>query len=505
MNYMKNTPEYGPQTRLSQEIDAMKYRQTGEDFYSKCVRIADALKDDDHHFDDFKDILREQRFLPAGRVQNAMGSTRETTAYNCFVSGIIEDSMDSIMYAAKEAAETMRRGGGIGYDFSRIRPRGDRIKSLDSKSSGPVSFMKIFDAVCQTIASSGHRRGAQMGVMRIDHPDIEAFITAKHNSDQLTGFNVSIGVTDLFMECLEQKKPFPLQFEGEIYDEVDPVALWDMVMRSTWDWAEPGILFIDRINEMNNLYYCETIETSNPCGEQPLPPYGACLLGSFNLTKYVDHDDKAFLLDEFTADIKVVVRAMDNVIDRTIYPLAQQEQEAKNKRRMGLGITGLANAAEMLGMPYASDDFMGFTETVLSTLRDETYSTSADLAAEKGSFPLYDWEKYTEGKFFKTLPEWVQQKIEAQGIRNSHLTSIAPTGTISITADNVSSGIEPPYSLFYDRTIAGFDGKQVERVEDYAYTKGFNGRTANEISAREHLEVLALAQQFIDSAVKQDM
>ena len=337
--------------------------------------------------------------------------------------------------------------------------------------------MKIFDAVCQTIASSGHRRGAQMGVMRIDHPDIEAFITAKHNSDQLTGFNVSIGVTDLFMECLEQKKPFPLQFDGEIYDEVDPVALWDMVMRSTWDWAEPGILFIDRINEMNNLYYCETIEASNPCGEQPLPPYGACLLGSFNLTKYVDHDDKAFLLDEFAADIKVVVRAMDNVIDRTIYPLAQQEQEAKNKRRMGLGVTGLANAAEMLGMPYASDDFMGFTETVLSTLRDETYSTSADLAAEKGSFPLYDWEKYTEGKFFKTLPEWVQQKIEAQGIRNSHLTSIAPTGTISITADNVSSGIEPPFSLFYDRTIAGFDGKQVERVEDYAYTKGFNGHS----------------------------
>lgn len=501
MNYMKNMPEYGPQTRLSKEIDAIKYRQAGENFYSKCVRIADALKDDDHHFDELKDILREQRFLPAGRVQNAMGSTRETTAYNCFVSGHIEDSMDSIMYAAKEAAFTMKAGGGIGYDFSRLRPRGDRIVSLDSKSSGPVSFMGIFDAVCQTIASSGHRRGAQMGVMRCDHPDIEEFITAKQNSDKLTGFNVSIGITDEFMEHLEQGKPFPLKFEGKVYREVDPVALWDMIMRGTWDYAEPGVLFIDRINEMNNLFYCETIEATNPCGEQPLPPYGACLLGSFNLTKYVDLDDKAFLLDEFAADIKVVVRAMDNVIDRTIYPLAQQEQEAKDKRRMGLGVTGLANAAEMMGMPYASHDFMGFTETVLSTLRDETYSTSSDLAAEKGSFPLYNWEAYTNGKFFKTLPDWLQQKIESQGMRNSHLTSIAPTGTISITADNVSSGIEPPFSLYYDRTIQGFDGATVERVEDYAYTKGFNGRTANEISAREHLDVLALAQKFVDSAV----
>ena len=501
MNYMRNMPDYGPQTRLSQEIDAQKYRQTGEDFYSKCVRIANALKDNDQHFDEMKDILREQKFLPAGRVQNAMGSTRETTSFNCFVSGQVQDNMDSIMKMAHEAAETMRRGGGIGYDFSRLRPRGDRIKSLDSKASGPVSFMQIFDAVCQTIASSGHRRGAQMGVMRIDHPDIEQFITAKQNSDKLTGFNISIGVTDLFMECLEKKKPFPLQHMGEIYREVDPVALWDMVMRSTWDWAEPGILFIDRINEMNNLHYCETIEATNPCGEQPLPPYGACLLGSFNLTKYVNLDEKGFDYDQFKQDIRVVTRAMDNVIDRTIYPLPQQEEEAKNKRRMGLGITGLANAAEMMGMPYAKEEFMGFTEAVLTTLRDETYSTSSDLAAEKGSFPLYDWQKYTEGNFFKTLPEWLKRKIESQGMRNSHLTSIAPTGTISLTADNVSSGIEPPFSLYYDRTIQGFDGAQVERVEDYAYTKGFSGRTANEITAQEHLNVLSLAQKFVDSAV----
>jgi len=499
--YNHNMPKYGMTTRLADEIDATKYRQVGEDFYSKVVRIADALKDGDDHFDQFKRVLRDMRFLPAGRVQNAMGSTRQTTAYNCFVSGIIGDSMESIMQRATEAAETMRRGGGIGYDFSRIRPRGDRIKSLDSKASGPVSFMQIFDAVCQTIASSGHRRGAQMAVLRIDHPDIEQFITAKNNSDKLTGFNISIGVTDEFMEHLEQGKPFPLRYEGEIHREVDPVALWDMVMRSTYDWAEPGILFLDRLNEMNNLWYCETLEATNPCAEQCLPPFGACLLGSFNLTKYVDTDEKAFDYDTFKQDIHVVVRAMDNVIDRTIYPLPQQEEEAKNKRRMGLGVTGLANAAEMMGMPYATDEFMGFTETVLAMLRDETYSASADLAAEKGSFPLYDWDKYTSGNFIKTLPEWLQQKIESQGMRNSHLTSIAPTGTISLTADNVSSGIEPPFSLYYDRTIQGFDGATVERVEDYAYRHGVAGRTANSITAQEHLSVLALAQKFIDSAV----
>ena len=442
---MRTQLEYGPLLPLSQEIDAIKYRQTGEDFYSKCVRIADALKDDDHHFDAFKRILREQRFLPAGRVQNAMGSTRQTTAYNCFVSGTIEDSMDSIMQKATEAAETMRRGGGIGYDFSKIRPRGDRIVSLDSKSSGPVSFMQIFDAVCQTIASSGHRRGAQMGVLRIDHPDIEQFITAKNNSDKLTGFNISIGVTDKFMECLEADKPFPLVFEGQVYREVDPKPLWDMVMRSTWDYAEPGILFIDRINEMNNLYYCEDIAATNPCGEQPLPPYGACLLGSFNLPKYVV--DKANFDDlQFMEDIKVTVRAMDNVIDRTIYPLEEQEHEAKDKRRMGLGVTGLANAAEMLGYSYGSKEFMDFTSMVLETLRDEAYSTSADLAEEKGSFPLYQRDFHLAGKFIKTLPQWLQDKIAEKGIRNSHLTSIAPTGTISLTADNVSSGIEPPFS-----------------------------------------------------------
>ena len=490
---------YGMVVPISEEIDAMKYRQTGEDFYGKVVRIAGSLKDSPHHFEAFKDALRHLRFLPAGRVQNAMGAARQTTAFNCFVSGTVEDSMASIMGRATEAAETMRRGGGIGYDFSKLRPRGNRITSLDSKASGAVSFMQIYDAVCQTIASSGHRRGAQMGVLRIDHPDIEQFITSKNNGTSLTGFNISVGVTDEFMKCLEEKKPFPLKFGGEVYDEVDPVALWDMIMRSTWDWAEPGVLFIDTINRMNNLYYCETIEATNPCGEQPLPSYGACLLGSFNLTKYVGAG--AFDFGLFTGDIATVVRAMDNVVDRTIYPLPEQEKEAKNKRRMGLGVTGLANAAEMCGKPYASEEFMEFSREILTVLRDHCYSTSADLAAEKGSFPLYDEYQYTKGKFYATLSSWVKRKIKKNGIRNSHLTSIAPTGTISLTADNVSSGVEPPYSLFYDRTIQEFDGHQIQRVEDYAFRKGGTGRTANDISAEDHLSVLAMVSQYIDSAV----
>lgn len=490
---------YGMTVPLSEEMDIMKYRQTGETYDDKVCRIAGALKDSDSHFHSFLDILREMRFQPAGRVQNAMGSARETTAYNCFVSPIIEDSMESIMSVASKAAEVMRRGGGIGYDFSRIRPKGDLIKSLDSKASGPVSYMGIFDAVCQTIASSGHRRGAQMGVLRIDHPDNEIFLNAKHNNDKLTGFNVSFGVTDKFFEHIDSGEPFPLIFEERVYKEINAANFWDAVMRSTWDYAEPGVLYLDTINAMNNLHYCETIAATNPCAEQCLPPNGACLLGSFNLTKYVHNNQ--FDFEQFKLDIPHVVRAMDNVVDRTIYPLPEQEIEGKNKRRMGLGIMGLANAAEMIGYPYASADFMEFTSNVLSVLRDETYSASADLAEEKGAFPLYDKVSYLDGNYTATLPDWVRDKIAEKGIRNSHLTSIAPTGTISLISDNISSGIEPPFLHYYDRTIQTFDGPRVERVMDYAYSQGVEGRTANEISAVEHVDVLNLCSQYIDSAV----
>ena len=499
---MRNTEYTGPSMPISEEIDRMKYRLQDETFDGKIKRIAKALCDNDTHQYALEDILGNLRFLPAGRVQNAMGSPRITTAYNCFVSGTIEDSMDSIMLRATQAAETMRRGGGIGYDFSHIRPRGDMIVSLESQSSGPVSFMGIYDSICQTIASSGHRRGAQMGVLRIDHPDVYDFIRAKRNNDKLTGFNISVGITDKFMECLETGEGFDLVFEGKVYETIDANDLWDEIMESTWDWAEPGVLFIDRIAEMNNLWYCESIAATNPCGEQPLPPFGACLLGSFNLTKYVienEHDHNTFDYDQMSIDIKEVVRAMDNVVDRTIYPLKEQEDEARNKRRMGLGVTGLANAGEMLGYLYGTDKFLAWMEAVFKTLRDECYRTSANLAKEKGTFPLYT-EQYLDSHFINTLSPDVLDLIKENGMRNSHLTSIAPTGTISLCADNVSSGIEPVFSHYYDRTIQTFEGPKVERVMDYAYSKGVEGRGANDISVQDHLKVLLLAQNYVDSA-----
>jgi len=500
---MNNVYYESPTMTISEEIDKMKYRQEGETFDDKVRRIAGALHDTPEHKYELQDILGNMRFLPAGRVQNAVGSRRITTAYNCFVSGTIEDSMSNIMERASEAAETMRRGGGIGYDFSKLRPKGDLIKSLDSKSSGPVSFMGIFDSICQTIASSGHRRGAQMGVLRVDHPDIKDFLTAKRNSDKLTGFNISVGITDDFMSALKENEEYELMFDGVHRGRESATEIWEMIMSSTWDWAEPGVLFIDRIQEMNNLYYCEEIAATNPCGEQPLPPYGACLLGSFNLTKYLSKvhtgEPYTFNFTQFKNDIPHVVRAMDNVIDRTIYPLKAQADEAKNKRRMGLGLTGLANAGEMLGYPYGSEKFLTWAEKVFACLRDNTYKASAKLAEEKGSFPMYR-EEYLKSNFVRSLPASVKKEIRKHGIRNSHLTSIAPTGTISLVADNVSGGIEPVFSHYYDRTIQTFDGPIVERVEDYAYSKGIKGRTANEITVDEHLSVLLLAQNYVDSA-----
>jgi len=498
---LRNRNYEGPIMTIAQEIDEMKYRQKGETFDDKIKRIARALSDGDEHRFVLEDILGEMRFLPAGRVQSAIGSNRITTAYNCFVSGEIEDSMDSIMERAKEAAETMRKGGGIGYDFSKLRPRGDLIKSLDSKSSGPISFMQVFDSVCQTIASSGHRRGAQMGVLRIDHPDVLDFIRAKRNNDKLTGFNISVGITDAFMDALENGTEYELIFNGEVRGSLSAQEVWDEVMSSTWDWAEPGVLFIDRIKEMNNLWYCEEIYATNPCGEQPLPAYGACLLGSFNLTKYLEKEKKGYVFNfkQFKSDIKPVVQAMDNVVDRTIYPLKAQEDEAKNKRRMGLGVTGMANAGEMLGYPYASKEFMTWAEKIFACLRDNCYKASAMLAKEKGAFPLFRRE-YLKSNYIRSLPASVQSLIREHGIRNSHLTSIAPTGTISIIGDNVSGGIEPVYSHKYDRTIQTFDGPIVETVEDYAYSHGVEGRTADSISVNDHLEVLLLAQHYIDSA-----
>lgn len=501
---MNTTNDFGPTLPISQEIHAMKYRLKGETFTQAMTRVADALKDSPKHFDDLRDILYHQRFMPAGRVQAAMGAPRQVTPYNCFVSNTIPDSMDGIMQIAAEAAQTMRLGGGIGYDFSTLRPHGDLIRSLDSRSSGPMSFMGIFDAICKTIASAGHRRGAQMGVLRVDHPDIREFIKAKNNQTELTQFNLSVGVTDEFMEAVKGDKFFDLKFDGRVYETVRARFLWDEILRSTWDWAEPGILFIDRMNTKNNLWYCENIAATNPCGEQPLPPYGACLLGSWNLVKYVYKDSEGILQFNYAAleeDIPVVTRAMDNIIDRAIYPLPQQEQEAKNKRRMGLGVTGVANAGEALGFGYGSQEFCDWLEVVMGIIRDRTYVASIALAIEKGSFPLFDADKYLESGFAKTLPDWLRADIKKNGIRNSHLLSVAPTGTISLSADNVSSGIEPVFSHFYDRTIQTFEGPKVERVEDYGYRVfGIKGKTADELSVFDHVKVLNVASKYVDSA-----
>tara|TARA_Y100000022_G_scaffold70894_1_gene61016 strand:+ start:784 stop:2544 length:1761 start_codon:yes stop_codon:yes gene_type:complete len=493
---------YGPTLPISEEIHATKYRSEGETFYEAMTRVADALKDDNVHFEQFRTILYNQRFLPAGRVQSAMGAPRTVTPYNCFVSSTIEDSMDGITRAVSRAAKTMQLGGGIGYDFSTLRPHGALIKSLDSKSSGPLSFMGIFDATCKTISSAGHRRGAQMAVMRVDHPDIEKFIRAKNNSTDLTQFNMSVAVTDKFMEAVKLDKDFDLVFQGTAYKTVKAKALWDDILRSTWDWAEPGILFIDRINQKNNLHYCEEIAATNPCGEQPLPPNGACLLGSFNLAKYiVEHDGKyVFNMNMLRNDIPWVVRAMDNVVDRATYPLPEQEEEAKNKRRMGLGVTGVANAIEALGFDYGSDDFIRIFEDIMATIRDECYKASIELAKEKGKFPLFKKDYLTSG-FAMTLPTEIRTEIAKHGIRNSHLLSVAPTGTISLSADNVSSGIEPVFSLGYDRTIQTFDGPKVERVDDYGYREfGVKGKTADELSVFDHVRVLNVASRYVDSA-----
>lgn len=493
------------QTEFSDQIHAEKYRAEGESFKEAMNRIAGALADNDKHFHEFRDVLLDQRFLPAGRVQAAAGSPKKVTAYNCFVSGTIEDSFvegeGSIMARATQAAATMRMGGGIGYDFSTLRPRGDRIKKLGSRSSGPISFMEIFDAVCRCTASSGHRRGAQMGVLRVDHPDIEEFVHAKQNDHRLTGFNISVGITDEFMRCMLEGRPFMLHFGGRDYREIDPVALWWKIMRSTWDWAEPGVLFLDTINRRNNLRYCERITAVNPCGEQCLPPFGACLLGSFNLARYIVGGELD--TEQFVRDIPLVVRAMDNVIETSLYPLPEQEREAKSKRRMGLGVTGLANALEVLGLPYGSVDFVAAETLILDTLARMSYLASVELAAEKGAFPYFDADRFLEkGTFASTLDEETQDLIRRFGIRNSHLTSIAPCGTISLCADNVSSGIEPVFAHQYRRTIQKFDGPEEVDVQDYGVRAfGHYGKKASDVTVDEHVSVLLAAANKVDSAV----
>ncbi len=516
---------FGPVTPGADAIHAHKHRGRNEDFREATNRVANALSDSSYHYGELREAIGTQKFSPAGRIWSAMGSIKQVTAFNCFVSGAIEDSLldgnGSIMKRLTEAMTTLRLGGGIGYDFSNLRPRGALIKRLASHSCGPVRFIEMFDSSAGCIASTGERRAAQMGTLRIDHPDVLEFIRCKQRPDFLTCFNLSVLVTDEFMECLAAKKPFSLRFEGQVYSQIDPEQLWEAIMRSTWDWGDPGVLFIDRINRANNLNYCESISATNPCGEQPLPPYGACLLGSMNLAKflikqspvrklepiigenYVGQPAYSFDWEDFEATVAVAVRALDNVIDRTIYPLFEQEKEAKSKRRMGLGIMGLANAGEALGYPYGSAEFCNFTETVLKKLRNATYRAGARLAKEKGVFPAFNLQQYHKGEQYGGLDEDVQQLINSYGLRNSHYTSIAPTGTIAICADNVSSGLEPVVDYEYDRAVMKADGTpQTFHFTDYGYGQlGVKGTRLQDVTLAEHVDVLKSCAPYIDSSV----
>ena len=463
----------------------------------------------------FSDALDDFKFIPAGRILAGAGTGRAVTLFNCFVMGTIPDSLDGIFSHLKEAALTMQQGGGIGMDFSTIRPSGSLVEGVGADASGPLSFLDCWDAMCKTVQSAGQRRGAMMGCLRIDHPDIEAFIDAKRDPARLRNFNLSVLVPDDFMQKLADDADWPLAFGGKVIRTVEAKALWQRLMQSTYDTAEPGVIFIDRVNRQNNLGYCETLSASNPCGEQMLPPYGACLLGSINLVGLVSNPftDDAMLDDAALAELtRTAVRFLDNVIDVSRYPLEQQEREAKAKRRIGLGITGLADALLFCNAAYGSCLSVTLTQNWLGTIRREAYRASALLAKEKGVFPLYSPEILDAPNLAK-LDDETRALIATCGLRNGCLTSIAPTGTTSLLAGNISSGIEPVFAYEYHRKIRQADGStREERVEDYAMRvwRELYGEapppeglfvSAQTLSPSDHLVIQSASQAFIDSSI----
>jgi len=464
----------------------------------------------------FARALTNFRFLPAGRILAGAGTDRSVTLFNCFVMGAIEDSMAGIFSHLREAALTLQQGGGIGYDFSTLRPKGALVKGVGADASGPVSFMDVWDAMCRTIMSAGSRRGAMMATLSCDHPDIETFIDAKREPGRLTNFNLSVLVSDAFMDAVNADADWELIFGGRVYRTVKARTLWNRIVRATYETAEPGVIFIDRINDENNLGYCESIRATNPCGEQPLPPYGACLLGSINLAKLVKQpfDDDAHIdLDELAGLTRTAVRMLDNVIDISRFPLPEQRAEAIAKRRIGLGVTGLADALIFCRARYGSSESVALIDSWLSTLSDAAYLASAEIAGEKGSFPLFDAHEFLSRPFTLRLPQHIRAAIAKNGMRNGLLTSIAPTGTISLFAGNVSSGIEPVFAYSFTRKVLQADGfARQEIVEDYAY-RAFRTRfgsdaklpdyfvNAQTLSPADHLAVQAAAQRHIDSSI----
>ncbi|WP_189639208.1 adenosylcobalamin-dependent ribonucleoside-diphosphate reductase [Paramylibacter ulvae] len=511
---------------IAEQIWDMKYRfkdaeQTPidgsvEDSWRRVARdLARVETTPDAWENKFYSALEDFKFLPAGRILAGAGTQRSVTLFNCFVMGTIPDDMGGIFEMLKEAALTMQQGGGIGYDFSTIRPKGADVKGVAADASGPLSFMDVWDAMCRTIMSAGSRRGAMMATMRCDHPDIEQFIAAKQDAARLRMFNLSVLVTDPFMEAVKADGPWELVFDGKVYQTVQARDLWNKIMQGTYDYAEPGVIFIDRINQKNNLHYAETIAATNPCGEQPLPPYGACLLGSINMARLVANPFEANAdLDLVALDdlVRTAVRMMDNVVDASRFPLDAQRAEAYAKRRIGLGVTGLADALLMVGQRYGSEAAAQQTETWMKAIARAAYLASADLAAEKGAFPLFDKAGFLASETMLEMDDDVRTAIGEKGIRNALLTSIAPTGTISLYAGNVSSGIEPVFAYAYTRKVLQKDGSRTEEeVVDYAvqmWREKFGDTelpdhfvNAQTLAPLDHVRMQAAAQKWIDSSI----
>jgi ribonucleoside-diphosphate reductase alpha chain len=514
---------------ISQQIWDMKYRlkaadgtvreRTLADTWARVARAAAKAEPNATRglwAERFASAMADFAFLPAGRILAGAGTRRSVTLFNCFVLGRIEDDLSAIFDNVKEAALTMQQGGGIGHDFSTLRPRGALVKSIGADASGPVSFMEVWDAMCRTIMSAGARRGAMMATLRCDHPDIEAFIQAKADPLRLRNFNLSVLVTDAFIKAVREDAAWDLVFAGKIYRSLPARALWDQMMRATYAYAEPGVVFIDRINAENNLAYCEEICATNPCGEQPLPAYGACLLGSINLARLVE---RPFMpgaqldMARLEALVHLGVRFLDDIIDVSNYPLVRQKKEALAKRRIGLGVTGLADALIMCGARYGTPAAIALAEQWMAALNVAAYTATAELAREKGPFPLYSAERFLAAANLAKLPENVRRQIAEFGARNGLLTSIAPTGTISLLAGNVSSGIEPVFDFRHARRVLQPDGSiRSETVEDYAHAF-FRARfgaqaplseafvTAEELTPRAHLEMQAALQRHVDSSI----
>lgn len=520
--------EFAP---ISRQIWETKYRLTNasggivdrsiDDTWSRVAHAAAAPESGGKRTrqmwaDRFQSVMSDFVFLPAGRIIAGAGTKRDVTLFNCFVMGAIEDDLGAIFDGVKEAARTMQLGGGIGHDFSTLRPKGALVRTIGADASGPVSFMDVWDAMCRTIMSAGARRGAMMGTLRCDHPDIEEFIEAKSKSDRLRNFNISVLVTDAFIDAVRNDADWDLVFGGKTWRTVKARHLWDRIIRATYDYAEPGVIFIDRINAVNNLAFCEEIRCTNPCGEQPLPPYGACLLGSINLARLVSKpfsEDATIDVARLEEHVQTAVRFLDNIIDVSKYPLPAQRKEAKAKRRLGLGVTGLADALLMCGQSYGSNQSAKIAEGWMKVIQSAAYRASTELAAEKDSFPLFDAKPFLDRPNVAALEPEIRKDIERHGIRNGCLTSIAPTGTISLLAGNVSSGIEPIFAQSYTRRVLQPDGSTlVETVEDYAcalYRQihgpraqlPANAVTSADLTTRQHLKMQAALQRHVDSSI----